>query len=167
MSSQCKHKHMMWDIEPDILECNVNDEPLSAASYSPTHICRVFVFKKVPRQPPATSPPPPPPPPPPQEDPATLPSDITTPKKQMNNKKYLHKWQEEFPCLLDHIVDMECDSRINNPCPCGIEKARHMVKCRDCSESPLLCPNCCVKYHKFNLWHWAKVWDDEKGCDDQ
>ncbi|KIY49877.1 hypothetical protein FISHEDRAFT_72505 [Fistulina hepatica ATCC 64428] len=91
MSSQRKRKRMMRDIEPDILEYNDDDEPLSTASYGPTQIRRIFVFKKVPRPPPAASVPPPPPPPL-AEDLAAPPPDIISPKKQTNNEKYLHEW---------------------------------------------------------------------------
>lgn len=48
---------------------------------------------------------------------------------------------------------------------CCDSKKLRLVKCHSsgCSQYPVSCEDCFVKYHRHNPFHWALVWDTTRG----
>lgn len=76
--------------------------------------------------------------------------------------------------IIDAFMAMEDNiqarifSHYENPlkdqlCKCG--RGHRVVKCRwdGCFQYPTSCAWCYVDYHRYNPFHWALVWDVEKG----
>ncbi|KAJ6545752.1 hypothetical protein B0H19DRAFT_955848 [Mycena capillaripes] len=56
----------------------------------------------------------------------------------------------------------EADATIGTPCRCGSTALRE-VQCRNCIQYEASCKQCFIVAHRNNPFHWAEVWDAEKG----
>ncbi|KAL0569928.1 hypothetical protein V5O48_012031 [Marasmius crinis-equi] len=50
----------------------------------------------------------------------------------------------------------EWDSALNLDCDCG--KGKRLVQCQDCQDFDICCSECWLEQHRYNPWHWARVW---------
>ncbi|KAL0562723.1 hypothetical protein V5O48_019358, partial [Marasmius crinis-equi] len=51
----------------------------------------------------------------------------------------------------------EWDSDLNLDCDCG--KGKRLVQCQDCQDFDICCTECWLERHRYNPWHWARVWN--------
>jgi len=72
----------------------------------------------------------------------------------------------DFMKLEDYIQDTLCD-RYHNPhenelCECG--RGKKLVRCRydGCFQYPTSCASCWISAHRYNPFHWALEWNEEK-----
>ncbi|KAJ7488488.1 hypothetical protein B0H11DRAFT_1912979 [Mycena galericulata] len=64
--------------------------------------------------------------------------------------------------LGEHILNHEADAKMGTPCHCG-SGALRMAMCHECTEYPPSCIPCFGRDHKYNYFHWAEIWNVNKG----
>jgi hypothetical protein len=70
---------------------------------------------------------------------------------------------ELLPNIMTRVINTEeADPLIGSPCRCNSGDARE-VQCRDCYQYEASCVKCFAHSHRNNPFHWANVWQTEKG----
>lgn len=77
------------------------------------------------------------------------------------NSQLLEDFEGFFDSLLERIIESAADADIGSPCSCngGIRT----TQCHDCLQYRASCPECFIRAHQNNPFHWAEVWDAERG----
>ena len=61
------------------------------------------------------------------------------------------------------LLEYEADGRTGSACTCGRTGMIASVQCYDCTNYQLSCRTCFVDSHIRNPFHWAEVWDFDRG----
>lgn len=80
---------------------------------------------------------------------------------QTKTSQHLEEFVEEFPHLLQILLDHEADNSVGLPCSCG--QGIKTTRCCDCAFYEITCTRCYISAHDSNPFHWAEVWDAEQG----
>ncbi|KAJ7658473.1 hypothetical protein B0H17DRAFT_1262267 [Mycena rosella] len=67
------------------------------------------------------------------------------------------------PFLQRHILSHEANPLFGTPCACAGADEISEVICHNCTQYRPSCKRCFVNSHRNNPFHWAEVWDKEKG----
>ncbi|KAK7013621.1 hypothetical protein VNI00_019465 [Paramarasmius palmivorus] len=83
--------------------------------------------------------------------------------EQTQRQKLLEAYMEKLDQASFILMHREAHAMINRPCSC--HRAGHLclVRCLDCDQAPLLCPECWTDMHRYQPLHWAHVWDTSRG----
>lgn len=73
----------------------------------------------------------------------------------------LEEFREAMPRLSRLILSREADVAIGSPCHCG--QGIRSTQCKDCTDYRSSCTECFITAHRERPFHWARVWDEEKG----
>ncbi|KAL0565319.1 hypothetical protein V5O48_016704 [Marasmius crinis-equi] len=69
---------------------------------------------------------------------------------------FLAAFMDIIPQLTVWLALHEWDSALNLDCVCG--KGKRLVQCQDCQDFDMCCNECWFEQHRYNPWHWARVW---------
>ncbi|KAJ6467656.1 hypothetical protein C8R47DRAFT_1056068 [Mycena vitilis] len=96
-------------------------------------------------------------------DEAQVPLPPTLPPKRTQTSVVLEEMRKKEPYLQERILSHEANPLFGRPCECGREGHLCEVTCHNCTQYRPSCKGCFMDYHRYNPFHWAEVWDVEKG----
>ncbi|KAF7300128.1 CxC2 domain-containing protein [Mycena kentingensis (nom. inval.)] len=71
-------------------------------------------------------------------------------------------FEEHFEEILDALLEPEANPKANDLCECG-RGLFAVTQCRDCVAYSSSCTLCFVDRHRYSPFHWAEVWDPQRG----
>ena len=77
------------------------------------------------------------------------------------NSRLLEDFEDHFNDLLQLIIEHNADDDLGSPCSCG--NGIRTTQCHDCTQYQITCTGCFVRGHQTNPFHWAEVWDLDRG----
>ncbi|KAJ7189967.1 hypothetical protein GGX14DRAFT_580270 [Mycena pura] len=93
-------------------------------------------------------------------------SDETPPKEDETKKRERVAHMERFESVHDEILDTLLenyhDADLLQPCSCEGGEPR-VVRCLDCLQAPIVCPQCFLRQHRRAPTHWASIWNADEG----
>ncbi|KAL0564850.1 hypothetical protein V5O48_017186 [Marasmius crinis-equi] len=83
----------------------------------------------------------------------------TTSKPNTGNRSadYLRAFMNILSLLTTWFLLHDWDPNLDHECFCG--RGKRTVQCQDCQDFELCCTKCWLELHRYNPWHWARVWN--------
>jgi hypothetical protein len=67
-----------------------------------------------------------------------------------------------LPQLEESLMGRHANPFAHEGCRCGTGHPR-LVQCQECTPSTPTCKHCFMRSHRQMRWHWASVWNPDKG----
>jgi len=68
----------------------------------------------------------------------------------------------DIDVITSEFLRQELLPDVGQVCSCGCGE-RRQVMCEDCADSTPTCTSCFVTEHSRNPFHWARLWDEDRG----